>query len=216
MHIKMRKKRVMTMLSQCATVKSKKEISIMTEIEKAISAKDCMDKLSNGIDPISDEVLPKDTVLNNVELSRTFFYISDILRQVIENGGNVAKRAQNRSYLPPFKLPVEQHNQIELTKDPAMIKQFTDRINSLIDENTMQKLKVTSITNWLVDNGFLCEEIINGKKRKKPTKEGENLGIYSEAREGQYGGYLAILYKESAQKHIVNNLEQIIAISNGE
>ena len=188
----------------------------MTEMEKLISAKECMDKLLNGIDPISDEVLPNDTILNNVELSRNFFYVSDILRQVIENGGSVAKRVQSKSYLPPFKVPIDQHGQIEITTAPVMIKHFTDRINSLIDENTMRKLKVTAITAWLVSNGFLCEEIINDKKRKKPTEDGEKLGIYSENREGQYGGYLAILYKESAQKHIVNNLEQIIAISNGE
>jgi len=31
-------------------------------------------------------------------------------------------------------------------------------------------------------------------------------------RKGQYGGYLAILYKESTQRHIINNLEQITAI----
>ncbi|MCL2663009.1 MAG: hypothetical protein FWE83_06720 [Oscillospiraceae bacterium] len=188
----------------------------MTEMEKLFSSKECMDKLSNGIDPISDEVLPKDTVLNNVELLRHFFYVSDILRQVIENGGSVAKRAQSRSYLPPFKLPIEQHSQIEITTTPVMIKHFTDRINSQIDEKTMRKLKVTAITGWLVSNGFLCEEIINEKKRKKPTEEGEKLGIYSENREGYFGNYLAILYKESAQKQIVDNLEQIIMISNGE
>ena len=188
----------------------------MTEIEKLISAKECMDKLSNGIDPISDEVLPKDTILNNVELSRHFFYVSDILRQVIENGGSVARRAQSRSYLPPFKLTTEQHSQIEITTAPAMIKHFTDRINSLIDDKTMQRLKITAITGWLVNNGLLCEEVINDKKRKRPTEEGEKLGIYSENREGHFGNYLAVLYKESAQKHIVDNLEQIIAISNGE
>ena len=188
----------------------------MNEMEKLFSAKECMDKLSNGIDPISDEVLPKDTVLNNIELSRHFFYVSDILRQVIENGGSVARRARSRSYLPPFKLTDEQYNQIEITTTPTMIKHFTDRINSLIDENTMQKLKVTAVTGWLVSNGFLSEEIINEKKRKRPTEEGEKLGIYSENREGHFGNYLAVLYKDSAQKHIIDNLEQIIAISNGE
>jgi len=197
-------------------VKSKKENFIMTELEKLFSAKECMDKLSNGIDPISDEVLPKDTILNNVELSRHFFYVSDILRQVIENGGGVAKRSQSRSYLPPFKLTPEQHSQIEITTVPTMIKHFTDRINSLIDEKAMRKLKLTAITGWLVSNGFLCEEVINDKKRKSPTEEGEKLGIYSEKREGYYGSYLAILYKESAQKYIADNLEQIISISNGE
>ena len=175
-----------------------------------------MDQLSNGIDPISDEVLPKDTILNNVELSRHFFYVSDILRQVIENGGSVAKRSQNRSYLPPFKLSAEQYSQIEITTVPTMIKHLTDRINTLIDENTMRKLKVTAVTGWLVSNGFLCEETVNDKKRKRPTEKGEKLGIYSENRDGHYGNYLAVLYKESAQKHIVDNLEQIIAISNGE
>lgn len=188
----------------------------MTEIEKLLNAKDSMDKLSNGIDPISDEVLPKDTVLNNVELSRNFFYVSDILRQVIENGGAVAKRSYKKSYLPPFMLPEELHKKIEITVAPAMIKQFTERINSLIDENSMQKLKVTALTGWLVKNGLLCEEVINEKKRKKPTEKGESLGIYSEAREGQYGNYLAILYKEDAQRHIIKNLKQIIAVSNGE
>ena len=185
----------------------------MTEMEKLISAKNYMDCLSNGIDPISDEVLPKDTVLNNVGLSRSFFYVSDILRQVIENGGSVAKRSQRRNYLPPFMLPDELQKKIEVTTAPAMIRQFTGRINSLIDENSMQKLKVTEVTKWLVDNGLLCEEVVNDKKRKTPTKEGEKLGIYSEARDGHYGSYLAILYKEEAQRHIINNLDKITSLS---
>jgi len=185
----------------------------MTEMEKLISAKNHMDSLSNGIDPISDEVLPKDTVLNSVGLSRSFFYISDILRQVIENGGSVTRRYQRRDYLPPFMLPAEMHEKIEVTTTPAMIRQFTERINSLIDEKTMQKLKVSDITRWLVDTGLLNEEVVNEKKRKIPTKEGEKLGIYSEAREGQYGSYLAILYKEPAQRHIINNLDKITDLS---
>jgi len=188
----------------------------MQEKEKLQIAKDIMDKLSNGIDPNSDDVLPNDTILNNVELSRNFFYVSDILRQVIENGGVVNKRVYKRSYLPPFMLPEELHKKIEITVAPAMIRQFTERINSLIDENAMQKLKVSALTGWLVTNGYLCEEIVNEKKRKKPTEEGEKLGIYSEAREGQYGNYLAILYKEEAQRCLVDNLEKITAISNGE
>ena len=188
----------------------------MTDMEKLWHAKDSMDKLSNGIDPISDEVLPNDTVLNNVDLSRNFFFISDVLRQVLENGGVVGRRARSKVVLSPFMLADDMREKIEITEAPAMIKQFTDRINSLIDERTMKKLKVSALTVWLVKEGLLCEEIVNDKKRKKPTKAGEKLGISSEAREGQYGGYLAILYNESAQRHIVNNLEHIISISNGE
>ena len=188
----------------------------MNEIEKLIQAKDYMDKLSNGIDPVSDEVLTKEVLLNNIDLSRCFFFVSDILRQVIENDGFVGRRVGGNVKLPPFALSDDSRSKIEITEKPVMIKYFTENINSLVDIGTMQKLKVTAVTKWLVENGFLDEEIVNEKKRKIPTKEGEMLGIYSEAREGQYGGYLAILYNESAQRHIVENLDKIIAISNGE
>ena len=187
----------------------------MTELEKLKHAKDYMDKLSNGIDPVSDEVLPEDTVLNNVDLSRCFFYLSDVLRKLIENNDFVVRQYPKKTQLTPFALPDDLRTKIEITETPAMIRQFTDRINKLVDETVMQKLKVTALTTWLADNGFLYEEIISTKKRKRPTKAGEELGIFSELHEGRYGGYLAILYKESAQRHIVSNLDQIIAISNG-
>lgn len=189
---------------------------MMTELEKIKHAKIYLDKLADGIDPISGLTLPDDTALNNVRLSRCFFFVSGILRQVIDNGGTVAGRPRSKSVLPVFVLDEELRNQIQITEEAVMIKSFTERINSLIDIDTMQKLKVTALTSWLVEKGMLCEEIVNDKRRKRPTKAGEELGIFSEQRDGQYGGYLAILYKENAQRYIVKNLDQIIAISNGE
>jgi hypothetical protein len=59
----------------------------MTELEKMQRAKLYIDKLAGGIDPLTDAEVPGDSVLNNVRLSRCFYYVSDILRQVIENGG---------------------------------------------------------------------------------------------------------------------------------
>ena len=188
----------------------------MTNMEKLINAKDFMDKLSNGIDPVSDDVLTKDAMLGNIDLSRCFFFTSDILRQVIENDGFIGRRTRNYANLPPFALPDEQRSKIEITERPAMIRQFTESINNLIDTTTMRKLKVTAVTKWLVENDLLSEEVVNEKKRKIPTKKGEKLGIFSETREGHYGSYLAILYKEPAQRHIVENLDKIITLSNGE
>jgi len=186
----------------------------MTELVRLREMKLCMDSLAKGVDPTSGEVLPKDTVLNNIHLSRCFFFVSDILRQISENGGVVGQI--RRSTLPPFSLLSDMHDQIEITVEPTMIKRFTDRINSLVDVCAMQKLKVTALTSWLVINGYLCEEMINDKKRKAPTKQGEKSGILSEPREGQYGSYLAILYNENAQRLLVSNLDQIISISNGD
>ena len=173
----------------------------MPELEKLEYAKDWMDRLAEGVDPTSGELLSEDTVLNNTDITRCFFYVSDVLRQVIENNGEINKRVKRKTKLQPFMLPDDLRNQIEITEAPTMITHFTGRINSLIDENTMKKLKVTELTRWLVNNGLLCEEVVNDKKRKKPTKAGEKIGIFSEEREGRYGNYLG-----SCIMNLLNNI----------
>jgi len=66
-------------------------------------------------------------------------------------------------------------------------------------------------TSWLVSKGFLFEETVGGKRRKKPSQAGADIGIEFEAREGQFGGYIAILYTESAQRFLIDNLDVILA-----
>ena len=73
-----------------------------TELEIMKHAKEYIDKLANGIDPFSDKPVPDGDIINNVKLSRCFFYISGILEKVIENGGVematlALRRANHRS-----------------------------------------------------------------------------------------------------------------------
>ena len=64
----------------------------MTDLEMMQRAKTYMDKLANGINPLDDTTLSENDIVNNVRISRCLFYVSDVLRQVIENGGNVSKK----------------------------------------------------------------------------------------------------------------------------
>ena len=50
----------------------------MTELEKIERAKTYMDKLANGINPIDDTMAPDEDIINNVRLSRCFFFVSDV------------------------------------------------------------------------------------------------------------------------------------------
>ena len=78
----------------------------MTELEKIERAKMYMDKLANGINPIDDTMAPDDDLINNVRLSRCFFFVSDVLRQVIENGGTksaVNKKPKNFLLKSPWR-----------------------------------------------------------------------------------------------------------------
>ena len=69
----------------------------MTELEKIAYAKSFIDKLANGINPIDDQPVAEYDVVNNVRLTRCFFYVSDILRQVIENGGITPPKKKAKS-----------------------------------------------------------------------------------------------------------------------
>lgn len=71
----------------------------MTELETLQRAKMYMEKLANGVNPIDDSVIPDEDVVNNVRLSRCFFYVADVLGQVIDNGGTAPqKRIKKNSF----------------------------------------------------------------------------------------------------------------------
>lgn len=59
----------------------------MTELEKIEYAKTFIDKLANGFNPLDGQPVAETDIVNNIRLSRCFFFVSDILRRVIEAGG---------------------------------------------------------------------------------------------------------------------------------
>lgn len=67
----------------------------MTELEKIEYTKGFVDKLAEGINPIDGTPIAEGDLLNNVRISRCMYYVSDILRRVIENGGPRAKSRQS-------------------------------------------------------------------------------------------------------------------------
>ena len=69
----------------------------MTDLEVMQRAKKYMDRLAQGIDPITGNEMPEDSLLNNVRLARCFFYVSGILQQVIDNGRTVGNKQQKKN-----------------------------------------------------------------------------------------------------------------------
>ena len=52
----------------------------MEDFDVLCRAKMYIDKLANGINPLDNQPLKEDDVVNNVRLSRCFFYVADVLR----------------------------------------------------------------------------------------------------------------------------------------
>lgn len=186
----------------------------MTELEKMQRAKQYIEKLANGIDPITNMEVPNDSALNNVRLSRCFFYVADILSQVIENGGKVSRTTFSKRL--PLVLDWDAVRHTPVFEEPVYISRLTEKINELINNEDMQGLRPATITKWLVEKGYLKEETsAGGKKSKLPTEKGMGIGITGEMRQGQYGSYMAVFYNQEAQRFLLDNLKEIVEASNG-
>ena len=180
----------------------------MTELETIARAKMYIDKLANGINPLDDTAVAENDIVNNVRISRCLFFVSDTLRRVLENGGvGVASRVKKNK----FKITAEELEKFEFSDRPIPVSEITKRINDIADTENSKKLSHNTITSWLSEIGML-KEMINtaGKKSKRPTAEGAELGIFVKEVTSQNGTFNVVFYNKSAQKFIVDNIPSVI------
>ena len=118
----------------------------MTELEIMQHAKNYLDKLAKGIDPLTDREVPETDMINvSMAPARCLFYVSDVLRQVIENGGVIGAPAK-KGKLAPFALPFEERGRYSFGEWPLSASQIAQRLNELVDLNYVAaKLKTTDI-----------------------------------------------------------------------
>lgn len=191
----------------------------MTELEKIAYAKSFIDKLANGINPLDDTPIPDDDIVNNVRLSRCFFYVSDILRKEIER----ERRRQTRERKPaplPFSITQEQLQNYVYSTYPISATAIAKKINWLvksdIDEKKIERFSYRKINYWLHDIGMIeWREWENGKSKRFPTPEGEAIGLVLKIWES-YGRKSPVIYfSEDAQHFIIDNIDAVIAAEPG-
>lgn len=185
----------------------------MTEIEKLQHAREYISKLANGIDPLTNQAVPGNDIINNVRISRCLFYVSDVLRQVIEDGSPGRKAKVKKA---PFELSYEERAKFRFSASPITITEIAKRINDLIDAERMSKLSINAISCWLDELGLLNKTTgSDGKTVKRPTPKGAEFGISTERRQGLDRIYTVTVYDRSAQQFIIDNLDAVIEFSRG-
>lgn len=180
----------------------------MTELETLERARMYIEKLANGINPLDDTVIPDEDVVNNVRLSRCFFYVANVLQQVINNGGVIPQKKPKKL---SFALPLETRADFDFSSTPIPISEISRRLNILIDTKSMSRLSYRAIRDWLISVGLLEEATDENKKfAVRPTTQGEALDILLEHRISEKGPYVVVLYALEAQHFILDNLDAII------
>ena len=182
----------------------------MTELETMQRAKMYLDKLAQGIDPITNQEVPEDSVLNNVRLARCFFYVSGVLDQVITNGGVVGQRTKTMDFvITPEQLP-----RVQIQDYPVRITEFTDAVYQALQNPEMKKPSVKKITDWLMEKGFMTQVSgQDGKTHRIPTEHGLKMGMSTRLRQTRDGEYQAVYYDRHMQCFLVDNLVTIFAVN---
>ena len=180
----------------------------MTEKEILKHAKDYIDSLANGINPLTGDPVTESDVVNNVRISRCLFYVSGVLGKVLKGERNIVSRIKKSE----FSITAEKLGKFEYSAEPIFVTEIANRISALSTDENIKRLPATRITNWLLNNGFIEERTDeSGKNKRFVTAAGKEIGIYQEERDSSHGRFFATLYTTNAQHFIIDNLEAILA-----
>ena len=183
----------------------------MTELETIARAQMYLEKLANGINPLTNTEAAENDVINNVRISRCLFYTSGILKQTVDNKGKFKLEMPDRA---EFNISPEQLAKFEFSENPIPISEITKRLNALVNTLEVKDLRYGAITNWLADIGMLSSIIVNNKTKRVPTEAGKQIGIIAEERVSKQGfTYEAVYYNLNAQHFIIDNIDAIIALN---
>lgn len=122
--------------------------------------------------------------------------------------GTESARANKK---PPFYIDPEELNKTEIT-DTCMLTELVDRINSLCPEAACKRLTARFVNLLLMEEGYLEETELDGKKTKDVTEKGRTAGMQVEERHSSNGySYNAIIHTRESQQMILNLLQQYYA-----
>ena len=183
----------------------------MSNIQKIQRAKLYLDMLLCDMDPTTQEFI-NDSVIQKKEIKEVFEYLSGILKELIQNNGEIIQVSE------PIEFNLENINkiEIEISEKPIQINAFVSHINKQIDAKTMKRLGTSKVSNWLIEKGFLTREkvsVVKSINQLKTTDLSESIGIIPVEKIDEKTGEIknTILFTKQAQEYIIENLELIIS-----
>ena len=175
----------------------------MIDFEKLNTAKVWIEKLANGINPLNEELVKDDEILNNVHISRCLFYVAELLGEM-KSGTLVGRKSRNAFFLSTkdaVNVPIS---------TPNGIANFARLVNGYIPED-MKPLSAAQVIKWLRKEGLMQEVTKeDGHKTNLPTEKGCSIGITTEVQRNPEGmEYQRVVYSIDAQRYLLNNIEAI-------
>lgn len=184
-------------------------------------------KLSCGVNPLTDEILPEGDCCRQERISKCLAYVASLLQQQLDHE-QVAPVSNPQLERKPKqqKQPKQERQKLALDAEaishyrffdyPVSISRVVRNINELIPpKSNMNHLLYADVANFLVQEGVLSRQATaDGKEANLPTALGESYGF--EKGESDLRGHHNIYTQcwQQAQQYILDNIQKCIAIAN--
>lgn len=172
----------------------------MSELEKLQKAQLYIEKLANGIDPISNDPIKDDSVLNNIKIARCLFYINEVLKSLLKDGGKIKKAKTD------FVYNEELIKDVYISERPISLTEIIRNVKKVYGDI---KLSYQIVANLLQQKGILINNPFGQRPKLIPSQEASKLGILIEKRMGERGEYQVTLYDKNAQRLVLNFLKEL-------
>ena len=107
---------------------------MVSDQEKMEKAKNILLKIAKGIDPITGETIDSNSFLNDPRMIRCFYFIAEVLDNVMNGVYSRAGKLQD------FIITPEQKRKVQLPEGKIGVNEFSKHINACIDPNVSKKL----------------------------------------------------------------------------
>lgn len=185
----------------------------MERLQKILKAKTYLECMAQSIDPTTQKAI-EDPVLQKQDIKEMLQYIASLLDELIINNGEVI------NVTTPIEFQIEKINKglITVSDQPIQISGFVKRINIQVDKTKMGSFKQSLLTEWLLQRGYLNKDkkhVLKDVIFYSATESSKDIGIMEQDRINPETGEIkkAVVLTRMAQEFIVNNLENIVGIT---
>ena len=179
-------------------------------------------KLSCGINPLTDEILPEGDSCKQERISKCLAYVASLLQQQLNHDQvapmpTVEKQRPVKKAKPAMQdlaIDAETLKGYRFFDYPVSISRVVRNVNELLPNN-MNHLLYADVANFLVQEGILERQSTeNGTEANLPTAKGESYGF--EKGESDLRGHHNIYTQcwQQAQQFILDNIQKCVAIAN--
>ncbi len=184
----------------------------MYDVRLIKRAKFYAEAMSQGIDPVTGEFASENDTISHERIQQCMGYIVSLLDDVLKYGlgGDKAE----------FCITPAQKSKVRLSDNEIGVNDLAKRINNEIDTGFVKGVTGSKIASWLVSRGYLSEQVYGEMKSSKRTVKTLNeksalLGLKVIDKTRHTGEvYKQIVYPPSAQRFVLDNIEEIAKFMN--